>query len=544
MATLHPQIDNLLLTSSGAYRERDMLRLLESGLPDGYDVFHSIGFSTTHNDKQYYGELDVLVLTPAGHLIALEVKAGSITLTDEGLFKQYKTGLKNVHQQVNQQRGTWFTLLKNNGFSGVTLHHFLVLPDQLIIEGSAAFPRERIIDSNQIHEIGYILQHSTPFEPVANDIRTRLAAFIENKFELIPDPSVRIGQTARANKILAEGLATWVPRINHSGNVFQIKGTAGSGKTQLALTLLRDASIQGKRTAYICYNRPLADHIATIAPTTSIVSNFDDLAITHYKRLVASVEFSDKDIFKKASRAYLAHLASSPPSLDLLVIDESQDFDAEWLAALASTVREDGKLYTLSDESQLIYERERFEIANAVTVECNENFRSPKRIVDVINALRLADSEIRPRSVHQGDVPEFVVCDEKNEISILESCIHKLVASGYAKEQITLLSYRGRENSKLLKLDQIAGYDIAKFTGSYDSSGSPVYSSGEIFCETVYRFKGQSSAVVVFCEIDFQEISPKDLRKLFVGMSRAQYHLICVTSQQAEAKLFERINAL
>jgi thymidine kinase len=542
MATLHPQIDNLLLTSAGAYRERDILRLLESGLPAGYDVYHSIGFSTTHNDKQYYGELDVLVLTPAGHLIALEVKAGQITLSDEGLFKQYKTGIKNVHQQVNQQRGTWFTLLKSNGFSGVTLHHFLVLPDQMIIHGSAAFPRERIIDSNQVHEIGYILQHSTPFEPVTEDTRIRLAAFIENKFELIPDPSVRIGQTASANKILAEGLATWVPRIHHSANVYQIKGTAGSGKTQLALTLLREASILGKRSAYICYNRPLADHIAKIAPTTSIVSNFDDLAVSHYRRLVGEIKFDERDVFKKASQAYLKHLNSSAPTLDLLVIDESQDFDAEWLSALASSVNEDGKLYTLSDESQLIYERERFDISNAVTVECNENFRSPKRIVDVINALQLTDTEIRSRSVHQGDLPEFIAYDESNEILVLESCIQKLLSSGYTKEQITLLSYRGRESSKVLKLDSIAGYSITKFTGNYDSSGSPIYTSGDIFCETVYRFKGQSSAVIIFCEIDFQEVGPRDLRKLFVGMSRAQYHLVCVISQQAETKLFERLN--
>ena len=544
MASLHPSIDNLLLTSAGAYRERDILRLLEDNLPSGYDVYHSIVFSTIHNDKQYYGELDILVLTPAGHLIALEVKAGQITLTEDGLFKQYKTGMKNVHQQVQQQRGSWLSLLKKNAFTGVSLHHFLVLPDQLITQGSAAFPRERIIDSGQVNEIGYILQHSTSLEPVAKGVRTRLSSFIENEFELIPDPSVRIGQTASANKILAEGLATWVPRVQHSINVYQVKGTAGSGKTQLALTLLREASISGKRSAYICYNRPLADHIAKIAPPNAIVSNFDDLAISHYRRSVESVEFSEKDVFKKASNAYTIHLKSTEPTLDLLVIDEAQDFDADWLSALAALVRDSGKLYTLSDESQLIYERERFDIDNAVTIQCNENFRSPKKIVDVINALKLTETEVRSRAVHQGELPEFVTFNEASEISTIESCILRLLSTGYAKEQITLLSYRGRDSSKVLKLDRIAGCEILKFTGSYDTSGNPIYSSGDLFCETVYRFKGQSSAVIIFCEIDFEEISPRDLRKLFVGMSRAQDHLICIISQRAETKLFDRIKGI
>ena len=69
-----------------------------------------------------------------------------------------------------------------------------------------------------------------------------------------------------------------------------------------------------------------------------------------------------------------------------------------------------------------------------------------------------------------------------------------------------------------------------------------MYTKGDLFCETVYRFKGQSSPVVIFCEIDFEELSERDLRKLFVGMTRAQEHLICITSHQAELKLIERIN--
>ena len=68
MATIHPDIDYILLNSTGAYRERDILEQLQTDLPVGFDVFHSVGFSSTHADKQYYGEIDVLVLSPAGHL--------------------------------------------------------------------------------------------------------------------------------------------------------------------------------------------------------------------------------------------------------------------------------------------------------------------------------------------------------------------------------------------------------------------------------------------------------------------------------------------
>jgi hypothetical protein len=51
MATIHPDIDQIL-NSTGAYKELDILELLQTDLPVGFDVFHGVGFSSTHADKQ------------------------------------------------------------------------------------------------------------------------------------------------------------------------------------------------------------------------------------------------------------------------------------------------------------------------------------------------------------------------------------------------------------------------------------------------------------------------------------------------------------
>ena len=42
-----------------------------------------------------------------------------------------------------------------------------------------------------------------------------------------------------------------------------IEATAGSGKTQLALALMRQAHVAQQRCAYVCFNRALADHGVT-----------------------------------------------------------------------------------------------------------------------------------------------------------------------------------------------------------------------------------------------------------------------------------------
>jgi ATP-dependent exoDNAse (exonuclease V) beta subunit len=47
--------------------------------------------------------------------------------------------------------------------------------------------------------------------------------------------------------------------------------------------------------------------------------------------------------------------------------------------------------------------------------------------------------------------------------------------------------------------------------------------------------------VVVLCEVDFEELRERELRKLFVGFTRAQYKVVCLMSERAESMLMARI---
>ena len=122
----------------------------------------------------------------------------------------------------------------------------------------------------------------------------------------------------------------------------------------------------------------------------------------------------------------------------------------------------------------------------------------------------------------------------------LEKCLKKLLAEGYTAPQIAVITFAGRERSELLAAPQIAGLSTRRFLGTYDSAGNALWSEGELLVETIYRFKGQSAPVVVLCEIDFKELSSKELRKLFVGFTRAQLRLECLLSEAASALLMSR----
>ena len=63
--------------------------------------------------------------------------------------------------------------------------------------------------------------------------------------------------------------------------------------------------------------------------------------------------------------------------------------------------------------------------------------------------------------------------------------------------------------------------------------GNWAWTEGDLIIETVGRFKGQSAPVVVFCEIDFEELNLVNARKLFVGMTRGQLKVDLVLSNKA-----------
>jgi superfamily I DNA and RNA helicase len=143
-----------------------------------------------------------------------------------------------------------------------------------------------------------------------------------------------------------------------------------------------------------------------------------------------------------------------------------------------------------------------------------------------------------------GDLPEFISYKDPSSggIKEIEKCITSLLSKGYKHEEIAVLSFAGRNKSKLLQLDNLGAHSCKRFTGNYDSSGNPQWSVGNVLTETIYRFKGQSAPVVILSEIDFETMTNKELRKLFVGMTRAKVHLICIMSDRAQEQLAQRLN--
>ncbi len=544
MAQLHPHLPHQGPMTGGDYRERDLLWLLRDGLPDSFDVFHGLTWSAMHGAFQQFGELDLTIVSPVGHLLVLEVKAGEVFTQAGILLKNYgRDGPKDVGHQVRRQYGALRSRLAAAGLADVYVDTLLVLPDHAIDEGTLAYPRERIIDATQMDLFcSLVLAAFSPsrFGPLD---RERLIDFLSNRFGVAPNVDAHIGQVQRLSTQLSSGLATWVPRISQDNQVYVVEATAGSGKTQLALTLLRDACLQNQRARYVCFNRPLADHLQDLVPSRAEVSTFHQICRDHAERQGKVLDFSQASVFTDLVDVYIAAAAEMHPLYDLLVIDESQDFDPSWVQALAAQLKPDGRLYVLGDPHQQLYDRGPFDLPGAVHLRCMDNYRSPIQVVKAINQLQLVDVPIQACSPHAGQTPGFHTWapGKINHDTVLDQCLKKLWADGYIPSQVTVLSFRGVKNAEVLKLPNLGGYTTRRTSGQYDKAGNALWLEGDLLVESVYRFKGQSAPAVILCEVEFETLSLLEARKLFVGMTRGQMRVEVVLSDKSANKLLNQI---
>lgn len=518
---------------AGRFRELEVLERLRDYLPPGFEVFHNIPLHSLHAGRDRYGEIDVAVLSPEGCLLLMEVKAGPVLLRNGEIFKLYGDGECDVARQGRLQRVAMQNRLQQAGLETVVMS-CLVLPDYELGDSQLiSIPRERIIDA-----AGYGSMVSTVqawFHGLQGKAdHAALRRLLLNQFEAMPDLGVMREQLQGAVRRLADGLATWVPRMGSPSGVYRIQATAGSGKTQLALQLLDTAAAEGLKAYYVCFNRSLADHVRRLASPKAEVVNFHELCVDHYRRRHGEPEFSPSG-FERMAAAYAAASGEFPRNLDLLVIDEAQDFDAAWVESLCKRLGPDGRLYVLEDQAQRLYLQDEFELGDAVTVQCSDNFRSPRVICDLINALSLVIPPVRGLNPMRGELPGIrSYASEQELLAQTEAAVATLRARGFALDDIAVVSGRGRERSALLNRVGIGSHLTRRFTGEYDAGGEPRWSKGELLVESVYRYKGQSAPAVVVTEMDFAELDEAARRRLFVALTRAQMAVELVLSTRAE----------
>lgn len=545
MARIHPEGWQRIPASGALARELETLATLAAGLPDDHAVYHGIHWTRVNRGHALFGEIDFVVVGPSGRLLLIEQKSGFLDETPDGLVKTYAKAKKNVSVQMARSadhlRERLGVFLKGHK---ARIDALLYCPDYAVRQpGSAGIDPARIVDASRREHLVAIVQSLLRDEVRDRVVLDHIHRFLADELELVPDVNALVGQAEALYTRLAGGLAEWARRIEMEPFRLRVTGTAGSGKTQLALAVFRDALAAGRRPLYVCYNRPLADHIALIAPPGGAVATYHQLCDRVLRAHGEPPDFRLPDAFARLEQRFAAIDPGEAWRFDELIVDEGQDFRADWRDTLLRLLRPGGRAWWLEDPLQNLYDRPPVALPGWVRITSARNYRSPGDILSALNRMLPLPQALEAGSPLTGPDVEIVTWSDSTQLlDETKRAMTRAVGLGFRRDMIATITFRGREHSRFTPYDRLGAHRLKSFSGSYDLLGNPVYSDGDFLIDSVYRFKGQAAPCVIFTEIDFEALDPLTVRKLFVGATRASMRLILIVSERAARQLTERID--
>jgi hypothetical protein len=544
MAHLHPTGWQEMSATGAAAREIETLAYLNATLAESpYHIYHGVHWTNVEKGYSAFDQVDFVIVAPNGRVLLIEQIAGFLNETPDGLVKQYAGKPRRVAQHIMRS----IRVLTERFGSELSIDYVLYCPDYLVRDPHlAGLDPRHIIDASNKHLLAQMVRDILPVGDAPADAQfDKVTRFLGNMLSLRPDPSAMIGNAARMVARLSGGLATWAHRLEFAPFRLRVMGTAGSGKTQLALSEYAAAIEAGLCPLYVCYNRPLADHIQTLVPDGGRVTSFHMLSDAFARERGNTPNYAAPDVWGKIEAEMTVLPLPANWQYDVLIVDEGQDFSAAWRDILLRMLRPEGRAIWLEDPNQNLYGKQSVPLPDWVTLHSDTNYRSPRQIVELLATIGATDTPVEAGSPFKGaDIEELVYPEGDTEAMLAQTrrAVTLCLGAGFTREDIAIASFRGREKSAILHLDQLSDvHTLKSFTGEYDLFGNPQYRDGGLLAESVYRFKGQSAPAIIFTEIDFEEMDQLVLRKLFVGMTRARLKLVLVLSERAEQQLLDRI---
>ena len=542
MAHILPDGWRELAVTGAAQREIETLTLLEAALPDDYSVYHAVHWTNLERGYSVFGEIDFIIMNRAGNLLLIEQKAGFLDETPEGLVKRYPGRVKSVVAQLARNVDALHTKLNARPNAPFARFDYLFYcPDYQVRQPhTAGLTPERIVDATRRDALPAIIREVLPAGEDSPEVQ-KVHRFLCDVIQLETDVSALIGRARNMVGRISGGLAHWARQLEFSPFHLRVTGTAGSGKTQLALAEFRATLDAGGRPLYLCFNRPLADHFRAIAPEGGLVATFHAFCQQRLRAAGQTPDFSRPGAFDKLIEDAAQLPVDDAYRFDTVIVDEGQDFSEAWRDLAFRHATDAARLIWLEDPMQNLYARTPVALPGWVGIRSFANFRCPRSVVRMLQSVLPGDMPIEAASpLDASEVEILTYSDDASLLQALKEGIRLCYSDGFRKEDVAVVSYSGRNNSRLLTYDRIGPHTMRRFTGEYDLLGAPVFSEGDVLIESVYRFKGQSAPAVVFAEIDFETLDDRAVRKFFVGATRAMMKLVLVISERSAAELLAR----
>jgi hypothetical protein len=534
----------MLPTESSA--ERRLYEGFLSQLADEYVVYHSVEWVLAPdepNGQVVQGECDFLIAHPEDGLLVLEAKAGGVSYNRQSRqWRQAGRGNDHILEDPFQQaRGEMDSLVEilehqpNWDRWRPSYGYGVALPDAIFDHDASEEARaDWVIDkddmdrlTDRVKEVMGVWRHRNRhfgragMEALQAALGIRVEVRSPLRFEHDEGDRRIVELTDDQTYVLS-----YVRKLHRAAVV----GPTGSGKTLLATQLAKRLAESGNETLLTCINDRLAGYLRDTTGTVRHldVRSFHELCTTLAEEAGLPVPPPPRDPEKSGSYfevmlpGLLAEAAEKlGPRFDAMVVDEAQDFLADWWPILMKlhTHSEDGFLFLFADSNQRTRRGSQPKDMVKLWFPLPTNMRNTKPIHEFVSVFHQGEGTPEASDAN-GPPVEVISYREPGELThLLVIVLKNLEDQGVPLKDIVLLTPDEAAVGELGGTGKLNGYRLS-------AEAAP----GTLLSNTIQSFQGLERPVVILAGIG--PGSDEELAKvLYTGGSRARNHLIVLAEE-------------
>jgi Nuclease-related domain/PhoH-like protein len=516
----------------GRTAERRVWEMLREQLPADAALLHSVPM--IERAEEY--EADLVIGWPGLGVAVIEVKGGHIS-RDHGRWYQSDRGgthpIEDPLVRAQDCKHVLHRLLVQYGSeaSAARFAHLVAFPFTGISPGwsYAGCPRDMILASSDLPAAAERIR--TAIDRQGGGYAPLTSAGLESLLEVLEGQlpgQMSLLSWAEENEAYVDQLTrdqAKVMRILRMQRRLKVIGSAGTGKTWLALEHARLQAAAGERVALVCYSRGLARFLQRMTAPWPPAHRPAFAGLFHALPLAWGADPPPQDPDPVASSTYyeerlpaqmgeLAAVLDVEEKFDAIIVDEAQDFGAAWWPPTLACLRnqETGGLYAFLDEAQRVFDRYGEVPIPLPPIVLDENIRNTKQIAQVFGSLGAGQARYRGKD---GPPVRFVPCSPDEAVYEADSQVDWLLDEGWQPGQIALLVTGNRHPLQ----KEILGYH--GWDGYWDS----FFAGDDVFYGHVLGFKGLERPVEVLAVNGIRDQS-RAREYLYVGLSRARSCLV------------------
>jgi hypothetical protein len=520
--------------------ERHLFELFREEFSDDFVIFSQVQWlGRRRSGGAADGEADFVVAHPRYGVLVLEVKGGGIR-HDAQAGKWYSTDRKGTEHEIKdpfgQAKRSMYALRDKLREADCTRGHdypltyAVAFPDCYIDEDlGTEGPRDIIIDASKVKQLKPSVIDAFRFraekvEPLGDEAMEGLVQLLGRSWQIETTVGHAIEEQERLIRFLTEEQFQVLDLLGSQRRAL-ISGCAGSGKTMLSMEKAKRLAREGQRVLLTCYNQNLGNWIASQVEGDRIEARRFLALCKHYADK-AGIELekrpneSEDEFFGRFPDALIDGAETLPDDrFDAIIVDEGQDFEEEWWAALTSllTDPDDGVLYIFYDDNQRLYGRHAAFPITSPPFHLTRNCRNTRRIHEAVMVFH--DSSVTPECLGPDGEPPKHLEFSGNERQGIEEYIDGLIEKQkVAPADIAVLTRRSKDRSAWANPP-----NRPLWSATWDLAAS----AGKVLVSTVHAFKGLERPVVIVCELG--SLDPEEeANLLYVAFSRAREYLAVV----------------